>query len=73
MRSYVAPEVIQGFPYGKPSDIWSLGVLYYVLFCGYLHFNGMNMVCALMVAKSARQAGVDPCSFVFPRSTSAVR
>ena len=38
---YMAPEVIKG-RYGKECDIWSLGVVMYVLLSGYLPFNGHN-------------------------------
>lgn len=26
---YIAPEIIEGFPYSFPADIWSLGILLY--------------------------------------------
>ena len=35
---YMAPEVIKG-SYGKEADIWSLGVLLYMLVSGYFPFQ----------------------------------
>ena len=40
--SYCAPELISGQGYNKAVDIWSLGVLTYVVLYGVLPFTGAD-------------------------------
>ena len=39
---YMAPEIINEIPYGKPVDIWALGILLYELYFGVSPFNSNN-------------------------------
>lgn len=56
---YVAPEIIARKPYGKPVDIWSLGVITYILLCGYPPFQGQS--------NSDLFASISSGSYSFPR------
>ena len=39
---FVAPEVLEGLPYGRGVDVWALGVITYIVLSGYAPFFGAD-------------------------------
>ena len=51
---YVAPEVLSNKPYGSQCDAWSLGVIFYILLCGYPPFSDDNTERLFSMIQSGR-------------------
>ncbi|RLN05693.1 hypothetical protein BBJ28_00005440 [Nothophytophthora sp. Chile5] len=49
---YVAPEILEGRPYGAEVDLWSLGVIAYILLCGFPPFYDENNAALFQSIKS---------------------
>uniref|UniRef100_A0A8C5QEH0 non-specific serine/threonine protein kinase n=1 Tax=Leptobrachium leishanense TaxID=445787 RepID=A0A8C5QEH0_9ANUR len=50
--AYAAPEILQGIPYRpKICDIWSLGVILYIMVCGSMPYNDSNIKEMLHIQK----------------------
>jgi serine/threonine protein kinase len=41
---YIAPEIVEKLPHGKPADMFSVGVIAYALLGGYLPFEASTRV-----------------------------
>lgn len=51
---FPAPEVLAQKPYGKAVDVWSIGVISYILLCGYPPFydeNDANLFAQILKGK----------------------
>eukprot|EP01006_Ploeotia_vitrea_P016000 TRINITY_DN46439_c0_g1_i1.p1 TRINITY_DN46439_c0_g1~~TRINITY_DN46439_c0_g1_i1.p1 ORF type:complete len:371 (+),score=-14.88 TRINITY_DN46439_c0_g1_i1:60-1172(+) len=51
---YVAPEILCDKPHGKPVDMWSIGVITYILLGGYPPFHDENQKNLFRLIKAAR-------------------
>jgi len=57
---YVAPEVLNGNPYDQAVDLWSIGVITYVLLCGFPPFYGNTQKELFESISAARYDFPDP-------------
>jgi len=51
---YVAPEILQGVPYDESADMWSVGVILYILLGGYPPFHEDNQAKLFQKIKSGK-------------------
>jgi hypothetical protein len=51
--AYIAPEVIQGRPYNKEIDIWSLGIILYNLLTGKVPFSDPKHASKILTSSKA--------------------
>eukprot|EP00824_Muranothrix_gubernata_P022669 TRINITY_DN5579_c0_g1_i1.p1 TRINITY_DN5579_c0_g1~~TRINITY_DN5579_c0_g1_i1.p1 ORF type:complete len:359 (-),score=65.92 TRINITY_DN5579_c0_g1_i1:62-1105(-) len=57
---YVAPEVLQNEGYSKNVDMWSVGVILYILLCGFPPFYEENMSALFSQIMSGNYSFPDP-------------
>ncbi|KAH9963648.1 kinase-like domain-containing protein, partial [Russula dissimulans] len=53
---YVAPEVLNNTGHGMPVDLWSIGIITYMLLCGYTPFRADNQK---ELARQTKAANID--------------
>jgi len=61
---FSAPEVLAQKPYGKAVDVWSIGVISYILLCGYPPFydeNDANLFAQILKGKLCSMDSVYKC------------
>ncbi|KAK6642132.1 hypothetical protein RUM44_013855 [Polyplax serrata] len=58
---YMAPEIIENRPYSQQCDVWSIGVLDFLLLCGFWPFYSENQceqeVCHLILTEEPNYSG----------------
>ena len=57
--SYLAPEIVNGEKYSQACDIWCVGVILYILLCGYPPFQDED--------NSQMTAAIKECKIDFPK------
>jgi len=57
---YVAPEVLKKEAYGAPVDLWSLGVILYILLCGFPPFYHESTAALYKLIKKGQYDFPDP-------------
>ena len=68
--SYVAPEVLTMQGYGKEADLWSVGVIMFLVLCGKLPFDGDDHS---EIIRSTMQAELKPNPNVWSKLSEDAR
>ena len=55
---YVAPEIVEGIGYGREVDYWSIGIILYIMLCGFPPFYNEN--------NQALFEAIKNCDYEFP-------
>jgi calcium/calmodulin-dependent protein kinase I len=72
--SYVAPEVLKRQPYSPAVDLWSIGVILYILLCGFPPFHNENTAELYNLIKAGDYSFPDPYwSDISPEAKDLVR
>lgn len=58
--AYTAPEILMRVPYGPAADMWSLGVLLYILLCGFPPFLHEHNVALFELIKKGEFSFISP-------------
>ncbi|KAM3572356.1 hypothetical protein VYU27_005617 [Nannochloropsis oceanica] len=71
---YVAPEILKKEPYGKPVDMWSIGVITFILLAGYAPFYDEDQVKLFTKIKTAHfKFELDTWEHISPEAKDLIR
>jgi len=65
---FTAPEVLLRQSYSRAADMWSAGVLLYVLLCGHLPFDGPDEQLCESICQGAFDVCITPSISLFLHS-----
>lgn len=70
---YIAPEILSKSHYTEKCDLWSAGVIMYIILCGYPPFNGNNDNAVLeKVMKGVFEFPIEDWNIVSPEAKDLI-